>query len=285
VYEGELVVRRGPSGLEFVNEVDLETYVAGVIANEVGPHGVPATFRAQAVTARTYAWRRLTDREAASKTFHLHDDARSQVYKGRTVPATYGYGWREMLAAAQETRGVVLGWQGRPFPAYYASTCGGHTTDAGTSRLDPGHAGDLLQGVPCAHCRTSKYYGWIEEVDERDLVEGLRRDGRPVVPPIHEVRVTKRGRGGWAAEVTVVYGPERKERTVPGPSFRTAARLRSHNLEAIERTREGFRVRGRGWGHGVGMCQWGAIEMGRKGATETEILRYYYPGVSFLKLY
>ena len=49
--------------------------------------------------------------------------------------------------------------------------------------------------------------------------------------------------------------------------------------------RGGFVIKGRGWGHGVGMCQVGAIEMGKKGASETEILRYYYPGIAFTKVY
>ena len=83
----------------------------------------------------------------------------------------------------------------------------------------------------------------------------------------------------------MVYGPKKAVRTVPGHVFRSALGLRSHNLASIRRVRGGWSIRGKGWGHGVGMCQWGAIEMGRKGATETEILRYYYPGIDFTKVY
>ena len=81
---------------------------------------------------------------------------------------------------------------------------------------------------------------------------------------------------------------EQDERPGPAPIsinqfFET--QLRVARVLSVERIAGGFRFSGRGWGHGVGMCQWGAIEMGRKGATETEILRYYYPGVDFTKIY
>jgi stage II sporulation protein D len=176
-------------------------------------------------------------------------------------------------------------WRGRPVPTYYASTCGGHTTDAATSALDPGHAAEVLRGVPCQHCGTSRYFTWTATVRDADLVAGLARARLPVTPPLHGVDVTRRGRGDWAAEVAVLAGPQRAPRAVPGTVFRTAAGLRSHNLRDVRRVRGGFEIAGRGWGHGVGLCQWGAIEMGRKGATETEILRYYYPGVAFTKVY
>jgi len=116
-------------------------------------------------------------------------------------------------------------------------------------------------------------------------VAALRKAKRPVSGPIHAIGITRKGRGGWAAEVRVTYGPRRSIRTVPGWDFRRALKMRSHNLADISRSGTNWTIRGRGWGHGVGMCQWGAIEMGRKGASETEILRFYYPGVEFTKVY
>jgi stage II sporulation protein D len=284
-YRGDLIVHKRGAKLLLVNELDLETYVAGVIGNEVGPGAVAATYRAQAVTARTYAYIRLQRGGASTKDFHVFDDQRSQVYTGMVTPPEYGIAYADMLRHTRDTRGVILTWRGRPFPTYYASTCGGHTTDAATSGLDPGHAAAVLQGVPCSHCTTSKYFEWQKTIGEADLVAALKRAKLPVTPPIRSIAITKRGRGGWVSEVTIRAGPKNKARVVPGTVFRTAARLRSHNIKSITAIRAGWVARGRGWGHGVGLCQVGAIEMGRKGATETEILRYYYPGVVFTKVY
>ncbi len=284
-YRGELIVRKKESRLEIVNELDMETYIAGVIGNEVGPNAEPASYRAQAVTARTYALLRLQRPGASTKAWHVYDDQRSQVYTGMLTPPEYGISYAEMMTRTRETRGVILTWKGRPFATYYASTCGGHTTNAATSQLDPGHAVPVLAGVPCRNCTTSKYFTWTKTVTDAELAAGLKRVKRPVSRPIHGIEVSQRGRGSWAAEVTVLHGPKRSATKLPGSVFRTAARLRSHNVRSIRRVRGGWQIQGRGWGHGVGMCQWGAIEMGRKGATETEILRYYYPGVSFTKAY
>lgn len=290
-YGGVLIIRQKGKRLELVNELDMETYVAGVIGNEVGPGAESATHRAQAVAARTYAYRRLLEPGAASKPYHLFDDQRSQVYNGMTIDPVFGVSFEEMRAAVRANRGVTLTYLGRPFRAYYSSTCGGHTTDPKTSRLDPGHAHVPLRGVPCEHCRpsnryASKYYRWNNVVTDERIAAGMKRDGRPISLPVHSVKIASRGRGGWVAEVEIIYGPNRATKRVPGSTFRSIAGLRSHNIATIVRAAgDAWRFDGKGWGHGVGMCQVGAIQMGLKGATETEILRYYFPDVSFTKVY
>lgn len=284
VYDGHLLVTQVDETLVFINELDLETYVAGVIGNEVGPGAEPATYRAQAVAARTYGWMRRQEREAEQAAFHVYDSAASQVYTGRSVPAQYGIRYDDMLRRTTETRGAILTYEGRPFRAYYASTCGGHTTAAAVSGLDPGHAAEPLRGVACAHCTSSKYYRWTAHVTDAEVVAGFKARGRPVSLPIHAIDVT-RARGGWVSEGAVRYGASGQTRTIPGHELRSALGLRSHRIERITRESGGWVIQGRGWGHGVGMCQVGAIEMGKKGASESEILRYYYPGIAFAKVY
>ena len=129
---------------------------------------------------------------------------------------------------------------------------------------------------------------FAERFPEVDVVEdlaGFKRRKRAVLPPIREIVITKRGRGGWVAEAAVRHGPKNAVHVLPGHELRSSLKLRSNRVESITRVRGGWVAKGRGWGHGVGMCQWGAIEMGRKGASETEILRYYYPGIAFTKVY
>ena len=184
-YPGMLILRHKGRVLEYVNELDMETYVAGVIGNEVGPGAKPATHRAQAIAARTYAYRRLLEKGAATKPYHLFDDQRSQVYNGTTIDPVFGVKFSQMEAATRANRGVTLSYLGRPFRAYYSSTCGGHTTDAKTSRLDPGHAHVPLRGVPCEHCRpsrqyASKYFRWEKVVTDERIAAGMKRDGRPI---------------------------------------------------------------------------------------------------------
>ena len=142
-----------------------------------------------------------------------------------------------------------------------------------------------LRGVRCSFCSTSPRFQWSEGRTEAEVVRGLARVKRPVVAPLHGIRVSRHGPGGWAAEVAVTYGKQRKVRTLPGTEFRSALRLDSHFILDIRREGGAWRIEGRGWGHGVGMCQWGALEMARRGSSESEILSWYYPGAAFTRIY
>lgn len=281
-YRGDLLLRAEGARLFVVNELDLERYVAGVIGHEIGFDQAPSALKTQAVAARTYAYAR--HRAAPGAPQHLTDDTASQVYKGITIPARSGTTLADLDRFTAESRGVVLTWQGRPFPTYYHSTCGGHTTEATTAALDPSGAEPVFLGVPCTYCTPSKYYRWTETVPVDRIADALKPRG--VVAPIKRLEWTKVGRGGWVSEVTVTYGPKDATKTVPGHVFRSAAGLRSARLEHVEVSPQGALVfHGAGWGHGVGMCQVGVQEMARRGFPPDQILRYYYPGVEFTRLY
>ena len=137
-YAGDLLLHREEDRVRFVNELDLETYVAGVIPNEMAPQATAAAYRAQAVAARTYGWIRLSASDAGARTWHVTDDQASQVYTG--LDPRYDVPYAPMVEHARSTSGVVLTWQNQPFPAYYSSTCGGHTTDAAYVAARPGGA-------------------------------------------------------------------------------------------------------------------------------------------------
>lgn len=281
-YRGDLLLRLSGARLQLVNELDLERYVSGVIGNEIGFDQAPAALKTQAVAARTYAYSRY--RAAPDAPYHVTDDTASQVYKGVSIPSWAGVTLPQLEVWTAESRGVVLTWGGKPFPTYYSSTCGGHTTDAPTADLDPMGAAPVFLGVPCAYCGPSKYFKWDETVPIQRLLDALKPRG--VVAPITKLEWTKFGRGGWVAEVTVTYGPKGAKKVVPGSQFRTAAGLRSMHLQSVEVATDGSLVfHGGGWGHGVGMCQVGVQEMARKGFAPDQILRYYYPGAEFTRLY
>ena len=288
-YAGAILVTRHGQKLEVVNEIDLETYVAGVIGHELGPGATPAAHRALAVAARTYAYQKLHG--ADTKAFHVYDSTRSQVYGGLDVPQSFGITYADMVRATASSRGVILTYAGRPIHAYYSSSCGGHTTTPAISHLDAGHATSPLRGVPCPHCKPSqhynnKYFQWSKAVSEADIAARLKQRGQGITLPIHDMRVQETGRGGWAKTVAVTYGPSRRVKVLRGTTFRSVAKLRSHRIAAIKAKNPGhWQVSGRGWGHGVGLCQVGAINMGHRGATESEILRYYFPEVSFTRVY
>lgn len=271
--------------LLLVNEVDLETYVAGVIPNECACEAPHATHRAQAVASRTYAYVALVAPGAQDLPFHLRDNQSSQVYRGLTVAPAFGATAADMRQRTAETRGVIVTWQNRPLTTYFASTCGGHTTDPASSGLKADAEAAPLGGVRCGFCTTSSRYRWTRRITDEELVAGMAARKLPIALPLWGIEVTQRGRAGWARQLVITAGPQRSPRTVSGPDFRTAAGLNSHHLLAIRRVAGAFEVDGAGWGHGVGMCQWGAYEMGKRGLGEVDILRLYYPGTALARVY
>ena len=282
-YRGELIVRRKGARLQFINELDAETYVAGVIVNEIGDGQSPSAYRAQSVVARTYAYTRVLENPGAA--FHVYDSQQSQVYRGVSLPKNAVTTVDELSRRTAETRGVILTWHSEPFPTYYFSTCGGHTTEAGTAALASGGATEPLFGVPCKYCESSKYFRWTENVDVAALTSNLKPWG--VRAPITGIDWTKLGRGSWVAEVTITYGPSGAKKVLPGLDFRKAAGIRSMCIESATPSEDGTTlvVKGKGWGHGVGMCQVGCQEMARRGFAGDQILRYYYPGAEFTRIY
>lgn len=284
-YTGDLLVTQEGNQLLLVNEVDLETYVAGVIPNECACEAPHATHRAQAVASRTYAYVALVAPGAQDLPFHLRDNQSSQVYRGLTVAPAFGATAADMRQRTAETRGVIVTWQNRPLTTYFASTCGGHTTDPASSGLKADAEAAPLGGVRCGFCTTSSRYRWTRRITDEELVAGMAARKLPIALPLWGIEVTQRGRAGWARQLVITAGPQRSPRTVSGPDFRTAAGLNSHHLLAIRRVAGAFEVDGAGWGHGVGMCQWGAYEMGKRGLGEVDILRLYYPGTALARVY
>jgi peptidoglycan hydrolase-like amidase len=161
-YRGTLEVRVDRSGrLRVINILDVEDYLKGVVPNEMGPGVYPEleALKAQAVAARTYIVANLG--QFSDNGYDVCDSAQCQVYKGQ--------GTEHPLSsqAVDQTRGLVLTYEGRPINALYTSTCGGHTEDG--SLIFPEEKGAYLKGVPCypeaeAECCTIAGHGWVEPV-------------------------------------------------------------------------------------------------------------------------
>jgi stage II sporulation protein D len=270
-YRGDLVVRRGPGAdLEVVNEVDLETYLLGVVGGEMPPSWEIEALKAQAVAARTYAAARKRAAATRKRSFDLYDDTRSQVYVG--VPERLH---RERIErAVRETRDEVLVHGGRLLNAFFHSTCGGHTESAfrvfHTDRVPP------LKGVPCAHCSDSPAHRWEAEVP-REAVESILGAGA-----LQSVRGEDAGPSGRAGRVTVEGAGGKK--TLEASDFRREVGYRVLKSTAFEAEvlGETVRFKGRGYGHGVGLCQWGARGLARSGKEALDILDHYYPGALVL---
>jgi len=266
-YPATLEVVRNGDGLALVNELPLEEYVVGVLRAEAGEKWPLEALRAQAVVARTYAaYHRMI---AGAKPYHLVASTANQQYAGRVAAASPIWG------AVRETAGQVLLWEGDLFPAFYHTESGGYTEDPRTvfaARNMP-----ALKPVRCEFSAGSPHYFWALDVKLADLTEILRKNDVSV-GSVTGVEVTERSPSLRASTITV-HGSRGSAR-LRGNDFRRMLGYDTFKstLFAVAVDGQAAHFSGRGYGHGVGMCQWGAKGMAEQGYTAKQILEFYYPG-------
>jgi len=269
-YPSPLEIVRSGDGLAVVNEVPLEDYVAGVLRAEASEKWPLEMLRAQAVVARTYAAHHR--KIAAGKAFHILASTAHQLYAGR-VPAT-----SPIWGAVRETSGQVLLWEGEVFPAFYHTESGGYTEDPRmvfAARNMP-----ALKPVRCEFSAGSPHFYWNLDLRLAELGDILKKNDVNV-GAIAAVEIVERTPSLRAAVVTV-HGAKGSAR-LRGNDFRRMIgydTLKS-TLFAVAVDAEWARFSGRGYGHGVGMCQWGAKGMAEQGYTARKILEFFYPGTTF----
>ncbi|MBI4592889.1 MAG: SpoIID/LytB domain-containing protein [Candidatus Rokubacteria bacterium] len=264
-----LDVMRNGGGLAVVNELPLEEYVAGVLRAEADERWPHEALRAQAIVSRTYAaYHRMI---GAGKPYQIIASTAHQQYVGR-VPAS-----SPVWGAVRETAEQVLRWEGELFPAFYHTESGGYTEDPRT--VFAANNMPALKPVVCPFSAGSPHFYWNLDLKLGDLSESLRRNGVSV-GTVSAIEVTERTPSLRATVVTVrgVRGAAR----VRGNDFRRFVgydTLKS-TLFAVAIDGGVARFAGRGYGHGVGLCQWGAKGMAEQGHTARQILEFYYPGAT-----
>lgn len=305
-YRGAMRVMKSPQrwGLTVVNIVPMEEYLYGVVGKEMSPSWHPEALKAQAVAARTYAVSHKNN--FASRGFDMTDDTSSQTYAGINGESP------SVIAAVNATRGEVLTYGGKPIDAFFCSSAGGWTENS--ENVWGSHI-PYLRGVSDTSSRMPSYR-WAVTTTPEKLAANLAAAGKGVgkvksitLSPLgrRPMAVSDRGVSGRVLSMTVtgsagsvrvtgnafrsIYGLKstlfdfaQGNGTLPNPDSGKAARSTTMALKAgVPITIYGY-----GWGHGLGMSQYGAYQMaqehGSAGYYRT-ILAHYYTGTRLEKLY
>jgi len=274
----------------------MEEYLRGVVPWEIGwlPEEKIEALKAQAVAARTYALSRVS---LGTEMWDLVSTESDQVYRGleRVDPV--------VDRAIRETAGLVLVYRGELVRTYYSSTCGGRTaplTDVWFHREGAPYLRGVADGPggstdpSRSYCRASPHFRWTEvwegEAEISAILRSLAAEQGVAVERLgglRDVRVEERGRSGRVR--STLFVTEGAEIRIPGDRVRWVLRrpdgggiMRSTWFTLDVKRDRGvvgrIEASGRGHGHGIGLCQWGAMGMAADGKRYDEILQHYYPG-------
>ncbi|HUQ19225.1 MAG TPA: SpoIID/LytB domain-containing protein [Gemmatimonadaceae bacterium] len=306
-YRGELIITPNNGGLLIVNRLGVESYLRGVVPLEIGDRkaGEEAATESQAVAARSYAYTHMNDSE--HRGFDMYGSVQDQAYGGVDAEKA------STDAAVTSTRGMVLKYAGRVISAPYHSTCGGSTAavsevwwrQSDQPYLRP--VSDKIPGTDKYYCDASGRFRWTSTFDATQLKESLEKylgsvtnaseppvTPNPSAPRLSLGRITSfrvNGRTASDRVQSVSIQTDKGNYVVRGNDVRFVLRTPSGSLlnstyftaESTPDANGGIAqlvLRGGGYGHGIGMCQFGAIGRARAGQDYKTILTTYYPGTT-----
>ena len=294
-YRGNLRLIANPNGKTFdaINLVPPEPYLAGVVGAEMPDFWEDEALKAQAIAARTYCFY-IKRRFGVNRNWDVKQTEASQVYRG--IKEESARIWK----AVNQTKGQVLTCKHadgaeKIFPSYYSSMCGGHTEN---TKNVFGDSFGPLTGVPCPHCEKvakPKYFFWpMIRFDKAEVADKLIRK----YPTLKKLgNITSISPAGWSNHGKItrlikirIIGSNGKSDFLKAEDFRltldpSGRKLKSSICQIVDWDNYWAFLSGRGWGHGVGMCQYGAEGMAREGGSAEQILSYYYPASRIKSIY
>jgi stage II sporulation protein D len=301
---------------DVIEHVGLEKYLVGVVAKELYPNWPKEAFKVQAVCARTYALHERSRGQLKRREYDVEGTTRDQAYAGATTNRT-------AIDAVNATRGVVLSYQGEVLRAYYSSTCGGRTASAAdTWPTSVGYEYNLAPPIQ-AHereclCQSSPTYRWTVTRSADDLARRIRAFGEAnqqmvrQIAGIYGLEVLEAAPTGRPRLYKLIE-PGGKWYRIKAEDLRVACNTPVSGLPAITsktRVNSGdvefkvtrpagsqrlsgqallaattVEISGRGFGHGVGMCQYCTRAMALRGDQWQKMLGVFYPGAEVVKAY
>jgi stage II sporulation protein D len=272
LYRGKLLISAGPAGGQVLNIVPLEDYLYGVVPREMPGSWPQQALMAQAVAARTYALY-MKEKNAANP-YDVAATTASQVYGGLASETA------QTTRAVDATRGQVMVYKGRPIIACFHSNSGGFTEDSGVvwNAQFP-----YLKAKPDRFSAGASGYNWEYYLSYTRGAEQLRKTGFDIAS-IKSLAVKGTSLSGRTISIEVTT--DKGVKTLSSNQFRLAvgeSKVKS-TLFVMNPRPAGVLVKGRGYGHGVGMSQWGAKRMAGTGSSYREILNYYYQDIQIVSL-
>ncbi len=273
-FHGSLSLVHHNNRLLVINHVDLEEYVYAVLKAESWPGWPLEVNKAFAIASRSYAMATMKQANKIKQPYHIKNTSEHQNYKGMHTNTM-------LRTAVEETRGMCVIYQNEPILAMFDCCCGG-IIPAQVDHFDFTKVPYLARTYPCKHCKRSARYAWKKEWPLTDLDKQLTTFLKKPVKT-KDFKIAKKDKAGLVHELALHQGKDLH--TISAKQFYQAFKKDIKSFcYTVQRKKDTLVFSGRGMGHHLGICQWGAREMVRDGWPYHRILSFYYPGTSLMKL-
>ncbi|MBK8575578.1 MAG: SpoIID/LytB domain-containing protein [Elusimicrobia bacterium] len=272
-FRGAIELKRKGAGIRIINRLSVEDYVRGVLQMETSDKWPTQALQAQAVISRTYALRNR--RRHGRSGYDFCSQPHCQTYGGAAAER------KATDAAVQRTRGEVLVDRKKKLAStVYHSCCGGSTESAENVWEHGGQP--YLKATHCPWCKGSPRFNWVAKVPYGLVDERIRSAGFPI-GGVRAIGILSHTPSGRVYKLRV-YG-EKGTEDILANRFRNIvdpALIRSTFWSGISKLDGAWQIHGQGWGHGVGLCQWGMKTLADKNMSYGQILRFYYRSVEVI---
>ncbi|HEX4069304.1 MAG TPA: SpoIID/LytB domain-containing protein [Candidatus Babeliales bacterium] len=272
-YDGDFCIMQYKDNYLCINHVELEDYITAVLKTESWPGWPLEVNKALAIACRSYGAHKVLEAQKNGRPYHLKNSNAHQTYKGKHDVSV-------LKTAVKETDGMVLGFKNKPILAMFDSCCGG---------IIPAHIDDfdfikvpyLARSYACTHCKESSLYSWQVSYDHA-MLNQLLQHYKSEISWLHDVHIVKKDKAGLVMQVQLKG--QKAHTIVSGKKLYSALKeVKSFHFDVHKKAGK-ITFSGRGFGHHLGLCQWGARQMVRDGWDYKSILKFYYPGTQFMKL-
>jgi len=266
-YRGNLALYIEDGTLNAIEDFTMEDYLYGVVGMEMSGSSPIEALKAQAVAARTFAYYEMSSK--STKEYDMDNLPQAQAYSGMESENP------NSIDAVNLTFGEIMRYKGQPIFAAFSANCGGYTED---NKEVFGYKLPYLQAVPCPFCKGYQHSSWQEEIQTSYIIERLKKKGFDA-KTISSIEITDTSKAGRVKQIAIITDKGKIKMTTN--DFRLTLGSDKFKSARFTTRSKGANIlfTGRGWGHGVGMCQDGADNMARVGNSYRRILTRYYAGI------
>jgi len=277
-YDGVFALSKVHTSLFLVNHLDIEEYLRSVLPYESVKGWPDEVQKAFCIAFRSYAISKVLEQRALhkNKLHHAYDIKNTnehQVYRGHEKSDCFKH-------IVEATRGVVVAYKDKPILAMFDIACGG-VIPGFKEGIHFAKAPYLQRKYPCNYCKPHKHYRW-EVVYTVAEVEAALKKIVPTLGKIRDIQVATYDEAGIAKTIRIRSGYRRFE--ITAGQFRSQLKNLKSLCFGIEKSGDSIKIVGKGHGHHMGLCQWGAYYLVKKGWDHRKVLQFYYPNTTFMRL-